>query len=91
MTARISILMYHQVGEFAPMRAHRANYCDHRRFARQMAFLHHAGFQVLGLDRALACLRGERPTPARAVVLTFDDAYENFADYALRPSQPLMA
>jgi peptidoglycan/xylan/chitin deacetylase (PgdA/CDA1 family) len=83
MTARISILMYHQIGEFAPMRAHRANYCDHRRFARQMAFLHHAGFQVLALDGALACLRGERPTPARAVVLTFDDAYENFADYAL--------
>jgi peptidoglycan/xylan/chitin deacetylase (PgdA/CDA1 family) len=83
MTAVISILMYHQVGEFAPMKAHRANYCDHRRFARQMAFLRHAGFRVIGLDRALACLRGEVPTPARAVVLTFDDAYENFADYAL--------
>jgi peptidoglycan/xylan/chitin deacetylase (PgdA/CDA1 family) len=83
MTAPISILMYHQVGEFAPMKAHRANYCDHRRFARQMAFLHRAGFRVLGLNQALACLRGEEPTPARAVVLTFDDAYENFADYAL--------
>jgi peptidoglycan/xylan/chitin deacetylase (PgdA/CDA1 family) len=87
MTARISILMYHQVGEFAPMRAHRANYCDHRRFGRQMVFLHRAGFTVLDLDTALACLRGERPTPRRAVVLTFDDAYRNFADYAL----PLLA
>lgn len=83
MAAQISILMYHQVGTFAPMKAHRANYCDHRRFARQMAFLHHAGFHVLSLDTALACLRGSQPTPERAVVLTFDDAYDNFADHAL--------
>lgn len=81
-SAFLSILMYHQVGRFAPMRAHRANYCDHRRFARQMAFLHGAGFRVLDLDTALSGLRGERPIPPRAVVLTFDDGYENFADQA---------
>ncbi|NEV60632.1 polysaccharide deacetylase family protein [Thiorhodococcus minor] len=79
----ISILMYHQVGEFAPMKAHRANYCDHRRFAAQMALLDRFGYRVLPLDGALACLRGERPIPPKAVVLTFDDAYDNFADYAL--------
>ena len=83
MTVRISILMYHQIGAFAPMRVHRANYCDHRRFARQMGLLRHMGFHVLDLDRALSCLRGEHPTPARALVLTFDDAYEGFIDYAL--------
>jgi peptidoglycan/xylan/chitin deacetylase (PgdA/CDA1 family) len=83
MPEHISILMYHQVGDFAPMKQHRANYCDHRRFARQMAFLHRAGFHVLDLDTALACLRGHRPTPPRSVVLTFDDAYDSFADYAL--------
>ncbi len=80
---RISILMYHQVGQFAPMKAHRANYCDHRRFAAQMAFLARFGYSVLSLDEALLCLRGERPTPRKAVVLTFDDAYDNFADHAL--------
>jgi len=79
----ISILMYHQVGAFAPMEAHRANYCDHRQFAHQMGFLDLLGYSVLGLDEALACLSGERPTPPRAVVLTFDDAYDNFADHAL--------
>jgi peptidoglycan/xylan/chitin deacetylase (PgdA/CDA1 family) len=83
MAPRISILMYHQVGEFAPMKAHRANYCDHRRFASQMAFLKRFGYRVLELDRALACLRSEQAAPPRAVVLTFDDAYENFLDYAL--------
>jgi len=75
--------MYHQVGKFAPMRAHRANYCDHRRFAAQMLLLHRLRFQVLDMDLALACLQGERPTPPRAVVLTFDDAYAGFLDYAL--------
>ena len=83
MPPRVSILMYHQVGEFPPMRAHRANYCDHRRFARQMGLLHNLGWAVLDLDQALAGLRGERPLPARAVVLTFDDGYDNFADFAL--------
>lgn len=79
----ISILMYHQVGAFAPMRAHRANYCDHRRFAAQMGLLARLGYRVLDLDGALECLAGTRPTPPRAVVLTFDDAYENFYEYAL--------
>lgn len=80
---RISILMYHQVGDFAPMRTHRANYCDRRRFAAQMGFLARFGYHVLSLDQALEVLRGERPAPPRAVVLTFDDGYDNFADHAL--------
>ena len=79
----VSILMYHQVGEFAPMPAHRSTYCDHRRFAAQMAWLHRLRYRVLRLDEAIAGLRGERPLPARAVVLTFDDGYENFYQYAL--------
>jgi peptidoglycan/xylan/chitin deacetylase (PgdA/CDA1 family) len=82
-TPPLSILMYHQVGRFAAMRTHRANYCDAGRFARQMAFLDAAGFRVLDIDSALACLRGEQSMPARAVVLTFDDAYVNFIEHAL--------
>lgn len=82
MSGRINILMYHQVGEFAPMKAHRATYCDHRRFAIQMASLARFGYAVLSMDDVLACLRGEKPTPAKAVALTFDDGYENFFEYA---------
>ena len=83
MSSRISILMYHQVGDFPPMQGHRANYCDHRRFASQMRFLKRFRYRVLSLDEALVCLRGERAPPPRAVVLTFDDGYEGFLHYAL--------
>jgi peptidoglycan/xylan/chitin deacetylase (PgdA/CDA1 family) len=75
--------MYHQVGIFPAMKAHRANYCDHRRFRRQMALLHWTRVPVLDMDAVLACQRGERPTPPLAVALTFDDAYANFVDYAM--------
>lgn len=80
---RISILMYHQVGDFASMREHRANYCDRGSFARQMHLVARLGYRALDLDTALACLAGERPTPPRALVLTFDDAYDGFYDHAL--------
>ncbi len=75
--------MYHQVGCFKAMRAHRANYCDAGRFARQMALLAYGGFTVMTLEQALAGLRGEQPVPPRAVLLTFDDAYAGFLEYAL--------
>jgi peptidoglycan/xylan/chitin deacetylase (PgdA/CDA1 family) len=78
----INILMYHQVGDFAPMKGHRSTYCHHKRFAAQMRWLARAGYRVLGMDEVAACVRGERPVPSRAVALTFDDGYENFYQYA---------
>ena len=82
MNKGINILMYHQVGEFAPMKAHRSTYCDHRRFAGQMAYLARFGYTVLSMDQVLDCLRGNAAVPDKAVALTFDDGYENFYEYA---------
>jgi peptidoglycan/xylan/chitin deacetylase (PgdA/CDA1 family) len=82
MANSINILMYHQVGDFPPMPAHRSTYCHYRRFQREMAFLYRFGYRVLSLDQALACLDGDQPIPSRAVVLSFDDGYENFYEYA---------
>lgn len=79
----ISIFMYHQVGRFPPMKAHRAVYCDVDRFRAQMRYLKRSGTRVLSMSDALAALRGEREIPARAAVLSFDDGCDNFYEYAL--------
>ena len=78
----VSILMYHQVGRFRPMSTHRSTYCGYRRFAAQMALLKILGYPVLDFETLIACIRGETEVPGRAVVLTFDDGYENFYEYA---------
>lgn len=79
----ISILMYHQVGNFAPVRLHRASYTNLVHFRRQMAFLKHWGASVLSMSDAVRALRGEIPIPPRAVVLTFDDGYRSFIEHAV--------
>jgi peptidoglycan/xylan/chitin deacetylase (PgdA/CDA1 family) len=74
--------MYHQIGRFKAMTAHRANYCDAGRFARQMRLLAVGGFNVIGLEQALSGLSGAESLPPRSVLLTFDDAYAGFVDDA---------
>ncbi|HZP88207.1 MAG TPA: polysaccharide deacetylase family protein [Burkholderiales bacterium] len=82
MTRGIDVLMYHQIGEFAPMASHRSTYCHVRRFAAQMAYLDRFGHTALRMDDVLACLREGRAIPPRAFALTFDDGYENFYEHA---------
>jgi len=81
-TRKVTILMYHQVGDFPPMKAHRSTYCHYKSFARQMAYLHWLGYKVIALEEALNGLFGGGSLPDRSVVLTFDDGYENFNEYA---------
>lgn len=78
----VSILMYHQVGEFPSPKAHRACFCHVRRFANQMRYLQLFGYSVISLDAAYKGLFEGAPLPQRPVVLTFDDGYENFREYA---------
>lgn len=74
--------MYHQVGEFARPKAHRATFCHIRRFKSQMAYLHSFGYNVISLDNALNTLFSDGTLSKHSVVLTFDDGYQNFNDYA---------
>lgn len=79
----VNILMYHQVGFFTRPAHHRANFCHVERFQQQMQWLKRLHCPVISMDRAVAGLRGEQPLPPRAMVMTFDDGYENFYEYAL--------
>ena len=81
-TPGINILMYHQIGDFSSVKRHQSTYVHYRRFAQQMQYLARFGYTVLRMDEAVDCLKGARPTPPKAVVLTFDDGYENFYEYA---------
>jgi peptidoglycan/xylan/chitin deacetylase (PgdA/CDA1 family) len=74
--------MYHQVGEFPSPRSHRSTFCHVARFRAQMAYLHRLRYRVLSLPEALEVLSARRSLPRRAVVLTFDDGYQNFREHA---------
>ena len=79
----ISILMYHQVGRFPPVSLHRASYCNVERFEQQMRYLARWGANVISMSEAERAVRGQIPIPSRAVVLTFDDGYRSFCEFAL--------
>jgi peptidoglycan/xylan/chitin deacetylase (PgdA/CDA1 family) len=51
-------------------------------FEQQMAYLHEAGFYSTDLETWAEAAASKRPLPGRAVVLTFDDGYQDFADCA---------
>ncbi|MES1925520.1 polysaccharide deacetylase family protein [Salinisphaera sp. T31B1] len=79
---RLRVLMYHQVGPFARPEQQLGLYCHIDRFARQMAYLARHDIRVISLSEACRGLFGQARLPARAVVLSFDDGFQNFHDHA---------
>jgi peptidoglycan/xylan/chitin deacetylase (PgdA/CDA1 family)/nucleoid-associated protein YgaU len=53
-----------------------------RKFETQMRALHAAGFQTVSLGDFLEYTTGRRQLPRKSVLLTFDDGYRSFAQYA---------
>jgi peptidoglycan/xylan/chitin deacetylase (PgdA/CDA1 family) len=80
-TSRLPILMYHRVAPngspaLARWRLHP------EQFREQMAYLAETGYRAIGLDEWRVACGAHRPLPGRAVVITFDDGYRDFAEYA---------
>jgi glycosyltransferase involved in cell wall biosynthesis len=65
------ILMYQAVGERTSRYV-----VSVRRFERQLRWLERRGYNVIGLEELISCLREHRLPPAKAVALTFDGGFE---------------
>jgi peptidoglycan/xylan/chitin deacetylase (PgdA/CDA1 family) len=82
--SRVPILMYHSVSEnlFGKSHPYYQINTAPRIFARQMKWLHEAGYKTLSLSQLqVAFENGD--VPAKTVVITFDDGYEDFYTDAL--------
>jgi peptidoglycan/xylan/chitin deacetylase (PgdA/CDA1 family) len=78
---RMPILMYHYISTNPnwpsdPMRTRLS--VPPRQFAAQLRYLQHAGYTTITLDDLAAALRGNAILPAKPIVLTFDDGYQDF-------------
>lgn len=70
-----AILMYHSVGE--PLREEHQLNVPLATFEKQMRFLKDHRYRVVPLSHVVDLLKAKKPIPAKTVVLTFDDGYEN--------------
>jgi peptidoglycan/xylan/chitin deacetylase (PgdA/CDA1 family) len=76
----LPVLMYHSVRPVVPKGNMLTVSTD--TFERQMAFLKKNDYNVLPLDSLADYVGGKKRIPSRAVVITFDDGYEDNYAYA---------
>src|SRR5260370_8195635 len=79
----LRILAYHRVAELrdTPAVDSRSVSATPEGFARQMEHLARY-YQVVSMPEALKAVEKRTPLPKRAVLITFDDAYADFAEIA---------
>ncbi|MDT7578818.1 MAG: hypothetical protein QOK35_78 [Pseudonocardiales bacterium] len=73
----VPVLAYHAVADDPPEPIRRWSVTP-ARLREHLDALRELGAEGLTVTELLACYRGERPLPARPVLLTFDDGYEDF-------------
>ncbi len=74
----VPILVYHNLGAQSSGRL----VLGVQAFAEQMNYLKREGYRVVSLAEFVEWLRLKRQLPRKSVVLTFDDGYQSFREYA---------
>lgn len=83
-SVRVPILVYHSVMPHHPgqTKEQRILDVDTSNFGQQMRFLVNGGYHVVSFQQLVDALDGRDTLPARAVVITFDDGWQNQYKYA---------
>jgi peptidoglycan/xylan/chitin deacetylase (PgdA/CDA1 family) len=84
---RLRILAYHAIADLGDDSRLAEYGVPPRLFEEQLDALIGSGWRFVGLDAVLAALAGEGELPAKALLLTFDDAYTDLREVAC----PIMA
>jgi len=82
MRRKVSALLFHHVGPRRPQ-TYASLTIEPVRFERFMRLLARTGHSGVSAADWLSWRRGENSLPRRAVILTFDDAYEDLVEFAL--------
>jgi len=77
----IPVLMYHRVAPDGAKELSRYRVTP-AQFEEQLAYLREHGYESASVEELLRSIELRQPLPGRRVVLTFDDAYTDFAEYA---------
>jgi len=77
LTGSVPVLMYHRVVEAPPAGSRHGIWVTADRFDAQLRSLHRRGYTPITMRRYQEFLRGDADLPAKPVVLTFDDGYED--------------
>lgn len=80
---KLPVLLYHHVGPSVPEARYASLSISPELFERQMRWLDRNGYTGIRVADWLAWRQQGMPLPAKPVLLTFDDGYADFPDYAL--------
>ena len=79
---KVPILFYHKISRPNPKAKVMDLYVTPYNFQRQMSYLKWRGYKTITLDELRGWLSSGKKLPARSIILTFDDGYEDNYTYA---------